>query len=1126
MILYNQQDYYFVLHSFFMKFCFLSTNKVAFTPSYPRHSPLGGTQSGFAYFAESLAKDTSNEVTLLCSGLREETVDAGVKCKPFTSAISEIPMDFDVLIVDTNPNYVSTIKEYQFTVASKMGENAPPKMPLYFLWVGHDSDQPAVQCLKDKQLVAQIDGFLLVSHYQSKRFIESFDIHPKQVYIVRNGIGRPFEEAALTEWSGEDGQELTDDEYWGKKEKVFVYTTTPFRGLHHLIPIWAAVIKNCPDAKLKVVSGMSLYGQQNSDQIKNIFTALKELKNVTLIEPTGQEELKKHISSALCMLYPCTFPETSCISVLEAMSQHVYILSTQLGALGETTAGFGTLVRPCEDTSTTDYWKTLEYKDITLNRHTDLEFINSFAKRAIDIHRRFGTKELRKELTDASTMVTHDHVWDNLANRFMEYAKRVGPTIMRDRVAEKRMITLTIQPSDREAFCQAAKEVVFSNAKSVRTQYLVKLFNTLSQESRFYPFLQPILEQLAVIHPNNTVIQRSKCVVQVQGSNDPVYVVKQCTEYLKNIGYDEQIALLLAETFDKIKDERSAYETYNSVLRMTPTSMIALNNLAGMEKAYQNHKLADEYYMRSFKQALGRTETDNELNCVISNILLNLQYVSDFVGHDKILDRARQLTGFYRVRADAKNVIKRHDDLRTILEKNKNYPLSYYAFFNDDGELVETADLEFNTDMKDFKEITLDMIDMNKDRAIVNAVARRRKIRLGYITSDMRLHPVGFMLENLLKYSNRAMFDVTVFVNNEDNPFFTHCQQNYAWVHFVSIKNMPDTQALECLLRAHCDIIVDMMGHTRGSRCNLLAYKPAPIQISYFAYPGTNGMDAIQYKIADYHTVPTSAEKNFSETILRMPRGFQCYSPTDIVYSKVRNEASTEKNGRWKLRELYENEDTRSQLNESQTQQAKMTHFGCFNNPHKLNSTTFDVWAEILKNVPDSILHLRYFLYEYSSIREHVYRSFESRGIPRSRLTIKALPLNVALEEYHSIDIALDTFPYNGGTVSIECLYMHTPFIALAGDSYVSRVGVSLLHTVGCPELIASTKDDYVKYAIELSKDKKRLKSYHETMRQKVLDSSIGDGKLFTKDMETLFKDVCKENNIDYGVEKLIDVYG
>jgi predicted O-linked N-acetylglucosamine transferase (SPINDLY family) len=344
------------------------------------------------------------------------------------------------------------------------------------------------------------------------------------------------------------------------------------------------------------------------------------------------------------------------------------------------------------------------------------------------------------------------------------------------------------------------------------------------------------------------------------------------------------------------------------------------------------------------------------------------------------------------------------------------------------------------------------------------------------------------MFDSILKNHDLSSFEIFCYdccdLNKRIDDHMSKKLRSYnnaIWHDFSSIS---DSDGLTVLINDDLDILVDMMGHTRNTRMNLLQYKPARILISYFAYPSTNGLNEIDYRFTDKYATPPEIQKYYVEKLYCLPNGFQCYTPPVDIES-IKNYT----------RDKYK------------------IHLCCFNNPSKLSIPTIETFVEILKQLPEAKLFLRYCYYKSSYFCETIIKLFTDRNINKDRLDIGYVPLIEALQLYNNMDIVLDPFPYNGGTISSEAIYMNTPFITLEGETYVSRVGVSLLSNLGLQKYIAKTKDEYIQKVVNLAKNDSELKLLHQTLRHRMLNSDLANSVTFTKNIEIAYKDIVNKFN-------------
>jgi predicted O-linked N-acetylglucosamine transferase (SPINDLY family) len=292
---------------------------------------------------------------------------------------------------------------------------------------------------------------------------------------------------------------------------------------------------------------------------------------------------------------------------------------------------------------------------------------------------------------------------------------------------------------------------------------------------------------------------------------------------------------------------------------------------------------------------------------------------------------------------------------------------------------------------------------------------------------------------------------------------------------------MSDAQATECIQSDKIDILVDLAGHTANNRLLLFAQKPVPIQVNWIGYPATSGLSAMDYRIVDRYTDPPGlTEQFYSEVLMRLPESFICYLP-EICSPEVD-----------RLPALFTGHIT----------------FGSFNNVNKMSPEVSEAWIDILKAVENSHFVIKSKGLNIPKVRDNIMKVFRQGGISDQRITLLAeLPsTREHLDVYNSIDISLDTFPYNGTTTTCESLWMGVPVITLTGTAYAARVGTSILSNVGLPELIAGTADEYKSIAVNLAGDPERLQSLRGNLRTLMTRSPLCNAERFTANVEICYR--------------------
>ncbi|HAX78233.1 MAG TPA: hypothetical protein DCY88_21040, partial [Cyanobacteria bacterium UBA11372] len=367
-----------------------------------------------------------------------------------------------------------------------------------------------------------------------------------------------------------------------------------------------------------------------------------------------------------------------------------------------------------------------------------------------------------------------------------------------------------------------------------------------------------------------------------------------------------------------------------------------------------------------------------------------------------------------------------------------------------------------------------------------SAIARipEKLLRIGYVSGDFLTHSVSFFFEPLLTAHNQRDFEVICYANNNKSDATTarlrKCAEGWREIY-----NLNDEQFAALVIQDKIDILVDLSGHTNGNRLLAFARKIAPIQVSYIGYPNTTGIDTIDYRITDNRADPEGqTEHLYSEQLIRLPHGFLCYQPPQN-YPDVSSSPLLEKG---------------------------YITFGCFNNLSKVNPQLISYWANILKNVPESRMLIKSWTLSDSGMRDELHRLFQQQGIEPNRIELSGwiAAKNEHLSLYDRVDIALDTFPYNGTTTTCEAMWMGVPVISLAGKSHVSRVGVSLLSSVGLEELIAQSAPEYIQKAVNLANNKNKLQQLRASLRSRMQAAPLTNASLIAQSLETAYRQMWR----------------
>lgn len=355
-----------------------------------------------------------------------------------------------------------------------------------------------------------------------------------------------------------------------------------------------------------------------------------------------------------------------------------------------------------------------------------------------------------------------------------------------------------------------------------------------------------------------------------------------------------------------------------------------------------------------------------------------------------------------------------------------------------------------------------------------------RPLRIGYVSADFCQHTVGLFVKDVLKAHDPAR--VTVFAYSAGTVADWVTDEIRAACTWRDVTTLDDAALADLIRQDGIDVLVDLSGHTAGSRLTVFARRAAPVQVSWLGYFATTGLPYIDAVLLDEWHAPPGTEAQFVEPIVRLPGGRFCYQPVP-----------------WSPTEV-------APLPSSRT---GYITFGCFNNTAKLNAGVFDIWAKLLAAVPDSRLVLKWRTFADEPLCASIRAAFAQRGIDPQRLDLLPASFHVdVLKEYADIDIALDPFPFSGGLTSCEALWMGVPVVTWPQSRVVSRQTFAFLSTMGLSELSAKNGDDYVRIAVELANDPARLTELRSTLRTRMQSAPLMDVIGFTRQLEQCLRDL------------------
>jgi protein O-GlcNAc transferase len=518
---------------------------------------------------------------------------------------------------------------------------------------------------------------------------------------------------------------------------------------------------------------------------------------------------------------------------------------------------------------------------------------------------------------------------------------------------------------------------------------------------------------------------------------------------------------------NEIKD---AIINLNESIKINPKFRDGYINLVNIYMEGKNLIKAEELYLKCIEIDENYAPAYNN----ISNLYLQTGKIRNALEHSKkalhINSESFEFINNYG------NILKEMGDLDGAEKEYKKAMLlnplnpilrSNYIFCLNYNEKVDQV--KRNNAAKEYGEIykNLEVIEKN--------VYNNKRITIGFVSSDFRNHPVSFFLISVIKNIDKNKFKVISLSNNLYEDKITLELKKY-FEEWFCIFNKSDDEASRLIKKCKIDVLIDLNGHTANNRLTLFARKPANLQITWLGYFGTTGMREIDFIIADKYVIPKEEQGNFVEKIWLMPDSYFCFTPPEINLP---------------IRPLP------ALLNGYIT-------FGCFNNLTKINDEVIKVWSSILNKVQNSKLLLKNIQFNDKEIRSIYIQKFSEQGVNENQIEFEGPSSREDyLLSYNKVDIALDPFPFPGGTTSIEGMWMGVPVITMKGNYFIAHNGETIAHNTNNSEWIVNDMSEYIKKAYEWSLNLDKLSKIREEMRSKIINSKLLNSKLFTLNFES-----------------------
>jgi predicted O-linked N-acetylglucosamine transferase (SPINDLY family) len=608
-------------------------------------------------------------------------------------------------------------------------------------------------------------------------------------------------------------------------------------------------------------------------------------------------------------------------------------------------------------------------------------------------------------------------------------------------------------------------------------------FNNLAvsyQNKKEYSLAQEAYEQALKIDPFYTdAIFNKAILLEEMGLLEEALI--EYENVLLKVPDKNTVHLNKGNTLKKLRRYQDSIKSYEECIKLQPNSFDAYNNLGVV---YQELKLFNESY-DSFSKAI-EIAPENYLAYLNRGGLLKeaKKFKEALDDYEKVIALNPNAPYVLGERLYIKMLLCDWENLEIYIKEliegiylgQKVSPSFPLVAFEDSCETQKLASVIWSNDK------------FPENQFLGNIVPREKtpssKIKIGYFSADFHNHATAYLMAELFELHDKNRFEIYGFsFGPNQNDEMRNRIQN-AFDHFFDVSLMSDMLIAQLSRTLEIDIAIDLKGFTFESRPGIFAHRAAPIQVNYLGYPGTMGCEYIDYLIADRTIIPEESRKFYTEKILYMP---DCYQIND------------------RKREIANNPITKYDYGLPQDQFI----FCSFNNNYKIMPQIFDSWMRILKTIPNSILWL---LQDTENVVSNLRREASIRNVDPSRLYF-APRVNLAdhLARHRFVDLFLDTFPCNAHTTASDALWTGLPVLTLTGESFSSRVAASLLKNIGTPELITHSFAEYENLAILLASKPDLLSSIKNKIVDGALNSKLFDSKLFTLNLESVYKDLIKE---------------
>ena len=531
----------------------------------------------------------------------------------------------------------------------------------------------------------------------------------------------------------------------------------------------------------------------------------------------------------------------------------------------------------------------------------------------------------------------------------------------------------------------------------------------------------------------------------------------------------QKASYFLGVIYLRIENYDRALQFFKISSTVSSKNPYELNNLGLALKGLGNLKEAREVYSKAIK-------IDPSLGVVYSNLAEVLSLLSEDVLAEKNYEKAiskgfnsvkclNNLAWLYRKHTEPR---KAYQLFKAAFEKSGNRLDIYSNALLSLVTIPTVSSEEYLSEALAFGDKAREGVKPYKQWS-----ADENKLKVGFVSGDLRKHSVYFFINSFLKYLKRPDLEIVAYYNFPSKDDYT-LNIKSIFDNCVDVYEMPDKELSEKIHSDGINILFDLSGHTAFNRLPVFCYKPAPVQISWIGYFASTGLSEMDYFFGDHWNLPKAIQNQYVEKIFHLPVSGCFTAPSTEA---VLTEPPCMKNG--------------------------YITFGCFHSPSKLNDDVISTWSTILKKVPTSKLLLKGFGSTESAHTQKITELFVSNGVDSDRLIYEGYSTGDSyFEAFSRIDLGLDPYPNNGSTVNFQSLWMGVPYVALLGSTRISRRGAGLLCKVDLESFVAKTEQEYVSKSVELAGSHETLLELRKSLRNMIEGSKLFDGKSMGEDVK------------------------